>query len=486
MFPVKLTSQDKTLSVPFILLMLSLFALLVSLFGLQRTAGIANERLNELQVAWEAVQDGTVEGSELVAADRVIERMAVPVPVVQNSARWSLGLALLSLALLAWLVVASRRANQIRNDYDDSRERNEQASIIKLLDEMAPLASGDLRVRATVTEAMTGALADAFNYAVSELRWLVGTMRQSAVQVEESVKRSRSTADTVAKACSDQTMQIHRSSNFLLSMSGTMAELSADAAESSSAAQAAVEKADSGVHALDSSLSRLSIIRDEADSTTRLMHRLAENVRAIDEHVLAVQEVAKRTDLLALNTTIRASAGSRSVSGSDAAADLGRLSDEVAQLADVLGQATRDIGSLTRTISQDAGDTVQSMEHTTAELAAGVEQTQQAAIALHAIRSDSQAVHHRVTLMAEKTMEHSGIVRQLSENMDLISRITQQTSDGVNANSQSLDELQELASELRQSLSDFRLPAKTTPQHMQSKTTPSDARKAADRAVIHE
>jgi len=482
---IKLSSHDKRLGVPFVLLMLALFALLVSLFGLQRTAGIANERLSELQTAWAAVQDGTVEGSELVAANRMMERVGVPVPVVQNSARWSLGLALLSLALFAWLVIAARRANQAKIEYEDGQERNEQAAILKLLDEMAPLASGDLRVRATVTEAMTGALADAFNYAVSELRWLVGTMGHSAQQVDESIKRSRDAAHVVARACSEQTEQIHRSSNYLLTMSASMAELSADAAESAQAAQAAVDKADSGVEALDGSLRRLSIIRDEADATTRLMHRLADNVRAIDEQVLAVEDIAKRTDLLALNTTIRASAGSRTLSAPDAAADLGRLSDEVAQLAEILGQATRDIGSLTRTISQDAGDTVQSMEHTTAELAAGVEQSQQASVALHAIRSDSQMVRQRVASMAEKTVEHSSIVRQLSENMDSISRITQQTSEGVNANAESLNELQELANELQLSLSDFRLPAKPSPdrKHM---NTPSDARRAAERAVIHE
>lgn len=478
-----MSNYDKRLGVPFLLLILALFALLVSLFGLQRTAGLANERLSELQLAWVDMQDGILEGSELVVADRLMERVRVPVPVVQNSARWSLGLAVLSVALLVWLVSSARRINQGKVEHNDNIERNEQASILKLLDEMAPLASGDLRVKATVTEAMTGALADAFNYAVSELRWLVGMMGSSALQVDESVKRSRAAANIVAKACSEQTRKIHISSNYLMSMSGAMAEFSADAAESSTAAQAALDKADSGVIALDSSLSRLSIIRDEAETTTRLMHRLVDNVQAIDEHVLAVEDVAKRTDLLALNTTIRASAGSRTLS--DAAADLGRLSDEITQLAEVLGQATRDIGSLTRTISQDASDTVQSMEHTTTELAVGVEQSERVSVALHAMRNDSQAVHLRVVAMAEKNIEHSGIVRQLSENMDVISSFTQQTSEGVNANAESLNDLQELATELRQRLADFRLPAKPSAEKKQIKA-PSDARRAADRAVIHE
>ena len=480
--------HERKVTLPFVLLMLCLLALLVSLLGLARTASVANERLDQLQESWAAVQDGTVEGSELVANDRLMERMRRPVPAVRSAAFWSLGLALVSVALLAWLLTVARRVAIASHAAEDGREQREQAAVLKLIDEMAPLASGDLRVKATVTESATGGLADAFNYAVSELRWLVGTLGHAAHQVIESVERSRHSAETVAAACSEQSSEIHKSSNYLLNMSGTMAELSGDAADLSVAAQAAVEQAERGVDALSASLNRLSTIRDEADTTTRLMHRLADNVAAIDDRVSDIQEVAKRTDLLALNTTIRASAGSRSATVTDAAADLGRLSDEVAQLAEVLGQATRDIGSLTSTISQDASNTVQSMEHTTAELVAGVDQTQLASDALDAIRQNSLALRQRVVAMADKTVEQSGVVRQLSENMDVINRITRQTANGVTGNADSLDELTELASELRQSVSDFRLPAKNVDEGRKaaSTVTSSQARKAADRAVLHE
>ncbi len=500
---VKPNSYERRLAVPFVLLLLALLALLVSLLGLARTASITAVRMDELQVSWQAVQDGSVEGSELVATNRLMNRAKVPVPAVQSAAQWSLGLTLVSLALLAWVVVVARRANRSNVAAKQGRDNHEQAAVLKLMDEIAPLASGDLRVRASVSDTLAGSLADAFNYAVSELRWLVGTMRHSALQVTESVERSRESAKVVARACAEQSGEIHRSSNFLLSMSGTMAELSADAADSSVAAQAAVEQAEHGVHALEASLNRLSAIRDEADRTTRLMNRLADNVSAIDDRVSVVEEVAKRTDLLALNTTIRASAGSSSSSVTSAAADLGQLSDEVSQLAEVLGQATRDIGSLTRTISQDAADTVQSMEHTTAQLVIGMEQTSAANIALTAIHRDSLSLRECIVTMADKTVKQSGVVRELTANMDAINRITSQTAEGVKTNAESLNDLQELAGELRQSLSDFRLPAKpsnnsdvpsrfgmgrdTSASDSGAVTqAPSKARQAANRAVIHE
>jgi methyl-accepting chemotaxis protein len=221
------------------------------------------------------------------------------------------------------------------------------------------------------------------------------------------------------------------------------------------------------------------------------MQRLVNNVAAIDERVSVIEQVARRTDLLALNTTIRASADSRSASTSDAAANIGQLSGEVAQLVDILGQATRDIAALSGAITSDARDTVQSMEQTLAELGACVGQTQKAGDALQAIRLDSDNLRLRVAAMADKTVAQSGVVSRLSENMDVINGITQQTSDAVAANAESLNELQELASELRQRLSDFRLPSRLISKQAPQENTatdskPSQARKAADRAVFHE
>lgn len=475
---------------PFTLLMLSLLALMVSLVGLVRTADIVSQRAVELHSSWDSVRGGTVEGSELVLTDRLISRVNAPVPVVRRAAWWSLGLACVSLALLAWVVSSARsndrRSQKLQYKTMQSTDSVEQAAVMKLLDEMAPLASGDLRVKGSASHTMTGSLAEAFNQVVDQMRWLVSSLKASAAQIQASVDQSRQSSDAVAEACSEQSSQIHRSSNALVSMSSTMSDLSADAAESSVLAQSAVEHAETGAVTLASSLQRISQIHADAENTTRLMHRLADSVAAIDERVTTIEEVAEQTDLLALNTTIRASAGTLSAPVGDAASDLGRLSDEVAQLADVLGQATRDIGSLTRTISEDAAATVQSMEHTTARLNDGVAQTQQISQAFGLIQSNSVALRERIVAMAERTVEQSATVRQLSENMDTINQVTRQTIESVSRNADSLDRLQELASSLNRSVSDFRLPADSAAAGKREAKTVSGAHRAVASAAVHE
>ena len=54
---------------------------------------------------------------------------------------------------------------------------------MRLLDEMSSLADGDLTVETTVTEDVTGAIADSVNFAVEALRDLVSGVNSTARQV---------------------------------------------------------------------------------------------------------------------------------------------------------------------------------------------------------------------------------------------------------------------------------------------------------------
>lgn len=482
MADTKNNSNSRSLGIAIVCLALSLCALSVSLFGIVTSTTAAQQRALDMHAAWQTLQSESVSGSEAANATNVLSANIIEVPLFQSANLWAAALTALSFLLLVWVAVAARNLFRAKTELQSGIYRSQDSALGRLDTETSPLLSGDLRSSATESTASTAPVAKTFNHAVAELRWLVGTLSSSAEQLAESLDKSRESADTVSSACSEQSRRIHLSSNDLFSMSATMSGLSADAAESSYAAKTAVEKAEAGGVALSASLHRLSAIRDEADSTTRVMHRLAENVSAIDECVSVIQDVAKQTDLLALNTTIRASAGSRAATVNDAAADLGRLSDEVAQLAEVLGQATRDISAITRTITQDASGTVQSMEHIASELVAGVEQTQQASDALDVIQGSSHTLHESVVQMTERCVEQTGIARKITEGMDEINQISDQTIDGLALNAVSLDELQRLAVEMRNAIVGYQLPESQTRKGSKSATL-SVARRAAERAV---
>ncbi len=101
-----------------------------------------------------------------------------------------LALSVLFLAALAWTYLKSvnmRRSSELRVR---ENERNQEA-IMRLLDELSSLADGDLTVQATVTEDITGAIADSINYAIEALRELVTTINDSAIQLDGAPSRPR-------------------------------------------------------------------------------------------------------------------------------------------------------------------------------------------------------------------------------------------------------------------------------------------------------
>jgi len=119
--------------------------------------------------------------------------------------------ALIPLALLfSFLRRAAEAALQAQRRADVQRmetDRNQQA-IMRLLDEMSSLAEGDLTVQATVTEDITGAIADSVNYAVEALRKLVATISQSGIQLDGAAKQTQALAAHLARASSAQSKQV--------------------------------------------------------------------------------------------------------------------------------------------------------------------------------------------------------------------------------------------------------------------------------------
>ncbi len=479
------SSVDRRLSAPFVLLMLCLLALLVSLIGLYRTSSITQTRMADLQVSWQAIMEGEIDGTELLATDRLMQSVVRPVPAVRSAAGWSLGMAALSLVFIAWLVSVIRSSSRTRQSMTDQQGRNSQAAVDKLLDEIAPLASGDLGVKATSSEGAAGALADGFNYAIGELRRLVGSQLSTSRTIADSVGQSQALADNIEQHCTRQSDRLHQSSNLLLCLSNTTGDLSASAAESTVTTKLIVDRVVAVSKALKFSLQHVQEARDESGNTTRLLQSLVAYVKAIDEGNASVKDIARRTELLALNTTIRVSASAgQSHAGDNSSSDIGRLTEDVATLAETLGQATGDIGSLANASAADTAEALMALQRITQTLDDHIGQLQSAEILLDEIRVNATATNTQTMSMAENTAMNASVIRDLSENMDLINQITQQTVQNVSDHVESLESVKKLATDLRQSVSDFTLSDDAEASAIEDGTV-SGARRAAERAVFN-
>ena len=363
-------------------------------------------------------------------------------------------LALASIILIGLVMV--RETNRRLTETAEKNERN-QAAILRLLDEIADLADGDLTVAATVTEDFTGAIADSINYSIDQLRDLVETINQTAVQVASAAQETQATAMHLAEASEHQAQEIAGASAAINEMAVSIDQVSANASESSAVAERSVAIANKGNEVVHNTITGMDNIREQIQDTSKRIKRLGESSQEIGDIVSLINDIADQTNILALNAAIQASMAG------DAGRGFAVVADEVQRLAERSSAATKQIEALVKTIQTDTNEAVISMEQTTSEVVRGARLAQDAGVALEEIEKVSKTLAALIQNISNAARQQASSAGHISNTMNVIQEITSQTSSGTTATARSIGNLAKMASEMRKSVSGFTLPDSRDP-----------------------
>ncbi|MBA1181861.1 chemotaxis protein [Pseudomonas psychrotolerans] len=358
-------------------------------------------------------------------------------------------IALGAILCIGYILVRDTRRRLAETD--EKNQRN-QTAILRLLDEIADLADGDLTVQATVTEDFTGAIADSINYSIDQLRELVETINQTAVQVAAAAQESQDTATVLAEASEHQAQEIAGASAAINEMAVSIDQVSTNASESSAVAERSVAIANKGNQVVHNTIIGMDSIREQIQDTAKRIKRLGESSQEIGDIVGLINDIADQTNILALNAAIQASMAG------DAGRGFAVVADEVQRLAERSSGATKQIEALVKAIQTDTNEAVISMEQTTSEVVRGAALAQDAGVALEEIEKVSQSLAGLIQNISNAARQQSSSASHISSTMNVIQEITSQTSAGTTATARSIGELAKLASEMRRSVSGFNLP----------------------------
>lgn len=366
---------------------------------------------------------------------------------------WSGSLALiLMLALVTWLVRSFLTAERKRAvDAGMQNQRNQQA-IMRLLDEMESLADGDLTVRATVTDDMTGAIADSVNFAVEQLRELVTGINMTAQTVAESAHDTMNTTSKLAEASGRQAEQVRAVTETINEMAGSFDKMAERSQESSEVAERSVAIANNGAQMVQQTIRGMDTIRDQIQKTSKRIKRLGESSQEIGDIVELINGIAEQTNILALNAAIQ------SASAGGAGRGFAVVADEVQRLAERATNATRRIEMLVKNIQTDTAEAVVSMESTTSEVVNGAKKAEDAGEALGRIESVSINLSRLIAEISQEAQAQSKLATEVAGEMNAIRDISIQTSEGTNHTARSMGTLANLVHQLRESVADFKLP----------------------------
>lgn len=361
-------------------------------------------------------------------------------------------LAVCGLAVVA--VVASLVVRDTQRKLAEQAAQNErnQSAIVQLLDEIADLAEGDLTTRASVTENFTGAIADAINYAIDQMRGLVSNINQLSVQVAHAAADTKTVASDLSSAAENQAREIGGASEAITQMASSIDQVSLNAAESAAVAERAVEIAGKGAGVVQDAIHGMDTIRGQIQETAKRIKRLGESSQEIGDIVSLINDIADQTNILSLNAAIQASMAG------DAGRGFAVVADEVQRLAERSSAATKQIATLVKAIQNDTTEAVISMEQTTTEVVSGARRAQDAGVALEEIESVSSSLASLIQNISNAARQQALSASQVSNTMHVIREITGQTTASTERTAASIGRLASMAVAMRESVEGFKLP----------------------------
>ena len=402
-----------------------------------------------LRKALEALQDKLSGASGLGFASLLM--LVIPAGLVILSAAGLVAVQLRASRQRQTLAEQQRRSAE--QDQQEAKRVNDanQAAILRLMNELQTVAEGDLTQEATVTEDITGAIADSVNYTVEELRSLVGSVQSTATRVAQTTTQVEATSTELLATSTEQLREIRETGQSVLDMASRINEVSSQAQQSAQVARQSLQAAEQGLQAVQNAIGGMNAIRDQIQETSKRIKRLGESSQEIGEITELISDITEQTNVLALNAAIQAA------SAGEAGRGFSVVAEEVQRLAERSADATRQIAALVKTIQTDTQDAVAAMERSTQGVVEGAKLSDAAGTALVEIDRVSRRLAELIEQISEQASREAESANVVAGNIQHIFAVTEQTGEGTRSTAAQVRELSAMAEELRQSVARFKI-----------------------------
>lgn len=362
-----------------------------------------------------------------------------------------------SLVLIILLGYLSVRRAKKRERMASEQIQVNQVAIRNLLNDIGDLADGDLTIEATVTQDITGAIADSINATVESMRDVIASINTTSKEVSDSARENLATIEHLTQSTELQRNGILGASEVCQNMTDTLTQMAEKAKLLAEIAAHSLELAEKGGLAVNRNTGGMETLREQIQGTSKRIKRLGESSQEIGSIVGLINDITDQTNVLAMNASMQAAMAG------DAGRGFAIVADEVQRLAERSANATKKIETLVNAIQVDTGEAVVSMESSISEVLSCARLAEEAGRALEEIETVSQQITENTTEMSISAQGQSTNTSNLNDTMQEIQEITKQISKGTKSTSSGIANLSGHVNELRNSVDAFILPEEDGP-----------------------
>jgi twitching motility protein PilJ len=348
--------------------------------------------------------------------------------------------------------IEQKRQTAVTVSVEERQEKEAlQMQLLELLSDVEGAASGDLTVRADVSEGEIGTVADFFNSIIESLRGIVTKVKLSVVQVNQAIGSNEGAIRQLAEEALIQAAEINRTLDTVDEMTFSMQAVAENAQQAAIVANQAKSNAEKSGEAMDLTVQNILHLRETVGETAKKVKRLGESTQEISRVVALINQIALQTNLLAINAGIEAARAGEGGQG------FAVVAEEVGELASRSAFATQEIEQIVENIQRETSELVKAMELGTSQVVEGTRVVEDAKSSLGEILEVSRQIDSLVQSISSATASQVETSQTVSELMKAIASVSQRTSDSSRQVSESLQQTVEISQELQETVEMFKV-----------------------------